>query len=140
MSINKNIQFSKVQVTNSHKLTNDNKGMATYDTLCLICAQLNYDFNDSSDAVFEAAASKLESEYKKLSDGESVFVHFGHHLAGRRNAAKPEAKKASSQIQIRCTTKDKALIVRNLEVGENIGSFMMTLAIEEATKRNNKRG
>jgi hypothetical protein len=65
-------------------------------------------------------------------------IKLEHHLKGRRNAAKPEAEKATSQIQIRCVPTDKSLIVRNLLTGETLGSFMMGLAIEEATKRSKK--
>lgn len=60
-----------------------------------------------------------------------------HHNKGRRNAAKPESEKATATIHMRCHPDDKALIVRNLKPGETIASFMLGMAVEEATKRQN---
>ena len=57
-----------------------------------------------------------------------------HAGIGNTNASKEVTK--NSQIQIRCLQSDKALIVRNLKLGETLGSFMIQLAIAEAKKRN----
>lgn len=62
-----------------------------------------------------------------------------HHNIGRRNAAKPEAERATATIQMRCHPDDKALIVRNLKHGETIASFMLGLAVEAAQKRESSR-
>ena len=76
MSINKNIQFSITKVENSHQLKQCAGGIAAYDTLCLICAELNYDFSQSSDKSFELASEKLQRSYNNLSEGQSLFVYF----------------------------------------------------------------
>jgi len=66
--------------------------------------------------------------------GDWVCNNSLHAGTGNTNASKEVTK--SSQIQIRCLQSDKALIVRNLKVGETLGSFMIQLAIAEAKKRN----
>ena len=52
---------------------------------------------------------------------------------GNQNAKK-EVRKESA-IQIRCTQEQKAVIVRSLRKGENLSSFMLRLAIDEADHR-----
>lgn len=41
-------------VEDAHVIKNINLGIAVYDTLCLICAELNIDLKDISDSDFDS--------------------------------------------------------------------------------------
>lgn len=71
------------------------------------------------------------------SSGECKKMSKQHHNTGRRNAAKPDSEKATATIHMRCHPDDKAIIVRNLKAGETLASFMIGLAVEEASQRQN---
>lgn len=53
-----NIKFGEVE--NAHILKRVNMGFASYDTLCLICAELNINLDDVSDNDFDSAANILK--------------------------------------------------------------------------------
>ena len=56
------------------------------------------------------------------------------HWQGNQYAKKDKVK--TSQIQIRCTTEQKALFVRALRDNEKLSDFMLDAANAELSKRN----
>jgi hypothetical protein len=54
-----NLQYGVVE--NAHVLNNVNTGLAAYDTLCLICAELSVDLSKVDDADFYSCSIGLEN-------------------------------------------------------------------------------
>ncbi|NUZ10073.1 hypothetical protein HUZ36_04705 [Pseudoalteromonas sp. McH1-7] len=61
-----------------------------------------------------------------------------HGNTGNNNAKKAPSEKADSHMHFRCKKDDKALIVRNLKDGETLASFMLSLGVAEAMRRQNE--
>ncbi len=54
-----NMKFGTVD--NAHAMKNVNLGLNAYDTLCLICSELNIDLSDVSDSDFDSASTILSA-------------------------------------------------------------------------------
>jgi len=66
-----------------------------------------------------------------------IEVPTKHFNTGNQYAKKADTKK--SDIHIRCRSSDKDLMIRNLKDGENLSDFIMTLALDQANKRESKK-
>lgn len=71
-----NMKFGKV--AHAHVMNHVNLGLAAYDTLCLICADLEINLDDVSDVDFEACSDALEAFCNNSNDdtGYTVSVWF----------------------------------------------------------------
>lgn len=71
-----NMKFG--EVSGAHVMKNVNMGFAAYDTLCLICAELNVKLDDISDSDFDSASIALKSFVNSANEetGYTVSVWF----------------------------------------------------------------
>lgn len=73
-----NMKFGSV--ANAHVIKNVNLGLNAYDTLCLICSELNIDLSNVSDSDFDSASIILNNFCKASNDdtGHTVSVWFNN--------------------------------------------------------------
>lgn len=71
-----NMQFGEVE--NAHVMKNVNMGFAAFDTLCLVCSELNIDTKAIDDNDFESASIVLNDFVKSanVETGYTVSVWF----------------------------------------------------------------
>ena len=71
-----NVKFGVVD--GSYVMKNMHLGLNAYDTLCLICAELNIDLKNVSDPDFDSASMILDDFCKAANDdsGHTVSVWF----------------------------------------------------------------
>lgn len=76
LSESMNMKFGVVD--NAHVMNRVNLGLAAYDTLCLICAELDVDLKHISDSDFDSAAMILGDFCKSANEdtGYTVSVWF----------------------------------------------------------------
>ena len=67
-----NMKFGAV--SGAHVMTRVSKRFAAYDTLCLICAELDTDLSDVSDYDFESASDILEYFVMSANDRTGYVV------------------------------------------------------------------
>jgi hypothetical protein len=143
------------------KLARDNDGMVSFDwaPIDIICEASNIDPSLFKKMPEENVSALINEWYKShLSNGGTkdlvqedliAETRFEDLLGGGvshkpstdappKNLGNQNAKKdvvKQSQIQIRCTQEEKALIVRNLNRNEKLSEFMLKLALNEAKRR-----
>lgn len=71
-----NMKFGEVE--NAHVMKNVHLGLNAYDTLCLICSELNINLDKISDSDFDSASIILDDFCKAANDqtGYTVSVWF----------------------------------------------------------------
>jgi hypothetical protein len=74
----KSINFEHGKKNNAHIITNVNLGLNSYETLCLICAELNINFDNISDNDFSNTSELLKMFCNSCNDatGYTVSVWF----------------------------------------------------------------
>lgn len=66
-----NMKFGAVN--GAHVMKNVNLGLAAYDTLCLICSELNIDLSDVADSDFDSASIVLD-DFCKAANPETGYT------------------------------------------------------------------
>jgi hypothetical protein len=68
-TLSESLNFSKNEAKNSHKIkVSETEHIAAYDTLCLICAELDIDTNKYDDSDFSSTSMHLEDAYEAAQD------------------------------------------------------------------------
>jgi len=67
-----NVQFGEVE--NAHVMQRVHMGFAAYDTLCLICAELDVDLTNISDSDFNSTSIVLENFISGANEGTGYTV------------------------------------------------------------------
>jgi len=67
-----NMKFGTVE--GAHVMKNVNLGLNAYDTLCLICSELDIDLKEVSDSDFDSASIILDGFCKAANDGTGYAV------------------------------------------------------------------
>lgn len=71
-------RFGKAEADNTHVMDRVNLGLNAYETLCLICSELNIDLSNIDDSDFESASIVLGDFCRAANDetGYTVSVWF----------------------------------------------------------------
>jgi len=72
MELSKRLKLATREVEGAHIMHHVECGCAAYDTLCLICSELNIDISNTSDQEFSRCAKKLGDYLRNLQRSVTV--------------------------------------------------------------------
>jgi hypothetical protein len=111
-TLSESLNFSNVETQNSHKIrVSETESIAAYDTLCLICAELDIDTDKYDSSDFSSASIALEDAYlsrqDEIKERDDTYIDLYVSVERGRN-------KMSNTIRVQIKNKCNSALIAEL--------------------------